>query len=270
MNINNYYEIATHIHDPLTYKNYVLSCKLISKACKHLKQQKKKEFQLIPTRKAKMFIVSDEEYHVDGAFSENVNQNDFIQFQKFIPGLLLQGLKRGDIIHFETFGDTYNDGKCIYDGEEIVNLCYDRYILDTKRYNDYGGIPKEFKCIEEFPINYWNDILIFRWINVDLNLIKKLIYESKTLKLLVDARSPNKSSIDIFILDAIIWYENIEYKIIIYNINDNKDNILKGIPHSIVNEFNVEYISEDEMYDDQKITLYLNKKYINTTLFIEL
>ena len=58
-------------------------------------------------------------------------------------------LRRGDLISTQSKHGYRNEGIAIYDGVNIVNLCVD--------YDDYGCVPKQFKVIEEFPINYWSD-----------------------------------------------------------------------------------------------------------------
>ena len=58
-------------------------------------------------------------------------------------------LRRGDLISTQSKHGYRNEGIAIYDGVNIVNLCYD--------FDDYGCVPQQFKVIQEFPINYWKD-----------------------------------------------------------------------------------------------------------------
>ncbi len=58
-------------------------------------------------------------------------------------------LRRGDLISTHAEHGYRNQEISIYDGVNIVNLCYD--------YDDYGCVPEQFKVIQEFPINYWKD-----------------------------------------------------------------------------------------------------------------
>ena len=59
-----------------------------------------------------------------------------------------QNARRGDVIHLEVEGDYRNNGKSMYDGNEIVPLYYE--------IDDYGSVPPQFKVIDEFPIRYWH------------------------------------------------------------------------------------------------------------------
>jgi hypothetical protein len=61
-------------------------------------------------------------------------------------------IRRGDVIHLEPSGDYRNDGKFMYDGHNIVPLDYS---LD-----DYGAVPASFQVIREFPIHYWQGIIV--------------------------------------------------------------------------------------------------------------
>lgn len=70
---------------------------------------------------------------------------DFITNQ-IIPKLSELPLLRGDVIHLDWLGDYRNDGKLIWDGEQVVSLYYE---LD-----DYGTVPKSFS-FPEFPVNHF-------------------------------------------------------------------------------------------------------------------
>ena len=60
--------------------------------------------------------------------------NSSKKLQKYLDNC---NIKYGDIIHFEQFGDYRNDGKCIFNGEEIIELDYE--------IDDYGSVPNNFK-----------------------------------------------------------------------------------------------------------------------------
>ena len=52
-------------------------------------------------------------------------------------------MRRGDIL-FNSIHDRYrNDGKCLFDGNELVGLDSD--------FNEYGHVSKEFLAFSEFP-----------------------------------------------------------------------------------------------------------------------
>lgn len=64
----------------------------------------------------------------------------------------LRGIaKRGDIVHFEDFGDYRNDGRFVWNGEELESLYFD--------YVDYGTIPPSYPVVYEFPLLYWTGSL---------------------------------------------------------------------------------------------------------------
>ncbi len=70
---------------------------------------------------------------------------------------IIDNLKRGDIVAFYSLEDAYrNDGKAIFDGQDIVDLYYEE--------DDYGSIPPTFLVGDEFPIMHWKD-------NIDHNNI---------------------------------------------------------------------------------------------------
>lgn len=64
--------------------------------------------------------------------------------ERVIKFLKKAKIRRGDVAHFEQFGEYRNDGKAIWTGSELV-------CLDSS-YDDYGAVPKEF-TLEEFDYN---------------------------------------------------------------------------------------------------------------------
>ena len=61
-------------------------------------------------------------------------------------------LKRGDVIHLAECSTYRNDGKFLWDGEQLVDLDYDTY-------DPYGQVPKSFK-IEFFgPKNFFESTI---------------------------------------------------------------------------------------------------------------
>lgn len=61
--------------------------------------------------------------------------------------------KRGDIIALCAKDDTYrNDGKAIFDGQDIVSL--------YKELDEYGSVPPTFFIGDEFPIMHWIDSVV--------------------------------------------------------------------------------------------------------------
>ena len=80
-------------------------------------------------------------------FLEHANSSK--KLQKYLDSC---NIKYGDIIHFEQFGDNRNDGKCIFNGEIIIEL--------DSEIDDYGSLPNNFK-LEIFGNNacYFSDVI---------------------------------------------------------------------------------------------------------------
>ena len=60
--------------------------------------------------------------------------------------------------------DYWNDGKYIFNGEEIIDLTGDP--------DDYGSIPEEFQ-IAEFPSQYWHELIDYNNY-VSFNIFERL------------------------------------------------------------------------------------------------
>lgn len=58
-------------------------------------------------------------------------------------------LRRGDLISIKPQHGYRNNDIAIYDGVNVISLEND--------IDDYGYVPKQFKVIQEFPIQYWSD-----------------------------------------------------------------------------------------------------------------
>lgn len=81
---------------------------------------------------------------------------------------MLPQLKRGDVIVLDDYAGYRNDGKLIYDGENVVTLYYD--------IDDYGSTLPSFKAITEFPIDYWKGVIDHnKIVFFDTDLIKHLM-----------------------------------------------------------------------------------------------
>lgn len=90
--------------------------------------------------------------------SDKIEDHILVKLHNILKDLRVN-LIRGDVIQLSWC--TYrNDGLFIYDGENIIDLVYDKF-------DDYGHIPKSF-TIPEFPIYYWSEIIQHNccmWIN---------------------------------------------------------------------------------------------------------
>lgn len=78
----------------------------------------------------------------------------------------MKDLRRGDLIGLAMFMGYRNDGTFIYDGKEAVELSEDP--------DDCGTVPLIFSVPDEFPVRYWEDLVIHnsyvpfhpdRWMN---------------------------------------------------------------------------------------------------------
>lgn len=80
--------------------------------------------------------------------------------------MVLRGsdLKRGDIIGIESMMTYRNEGKLIFDGQNLQKLADEP--------DEYGSIPSEFMAIIEFPPFYWCQIIEHNyWVPFDITLI---------------------------------------------------------------------------------------------------
>lgn len=72
-------------------------------------------------------------------YVQDLNCNEVVI--KFLKKLKI---RRGDVVHFDQFGDYRNDGKLIWTGSELMALSSD--------IDDYGSVPSDF-TLEEFDDN---------------------------------------------------------------------------------------------------------------------
>lgn len=116
-------------------------------------------------------------------------------------------MRRGDIL-FNSIHDRYrNDGKCLFDGNELVGLGSD--------FNEYGHVSNEFLAFTEFPPDYWEDFayndVIVAWVDFsELNIMRQYMrgdvnvyeieWEGQRYKLLSEDNIPVGS--------VIIWHDN--------------------------------------------------------------
>jgi len=63
----------------------------------------------------------------------------------------LPNIKRGDIIEIDDVSGYRNDGKVIWDGNTVMNLCFD--------IDDYGSVPPEFTIGTEFLADHWIHVI---------------------------------------------------------------------------------------------------------------
>jgi hypothetical protein len=59
-------------------------------------------------------------------------------------------MRRGDILFNSIYPRYRNDGKCLFDGEQLIGL--------DSEFNEYGHVSKEFLAFTEFPPNYWDNL----------------------------------------------------------------------------------------------------------------
>lgn len=84
---------------------------------------------------------------------DNAESEILIYLNKYKENLeFYKTLKRGDVVYLSEFDSYRNDGKFLYAGNQFI-------LLDTS-FDEYGAIPTSFVSIEEFPLFYWNDVII--------------------------------------------------------------------------------------------------------------
>lgn len=111
-------------------------------------------------------------------------------------------IERGDIVHYQYYGEDYNYGKVIYDGIKLINLDPD--------IDDHGGIVNCFETIKEFPIGYWSHHIIAHntiWFNIE-SVLDEL-----------------KTNMDYFNMKSTFHYNNQKYEIYYdYKYDNNNTN----------------------------------------------
>lgn len=146
-----------------------------------------------------------------------------VQISKFLEIILKHLLKikadlrRGDIVWIEAFNDYRNDGKFIFSGKVLEQLEFD--------IDEYGSVPSNYTVIDEFPIDYWIQVIDHNqiiWLNVDP-------YKDQ---LLLNAQTVDKGDGDEYGITYFKAIDGINY--IVHSMqeyNDDKNNI--GIGYSL-------------------------------------
>jgi hypothetical protein len=86
-------------------------------------------------------------------------------------------VKRGDIVVLGLQDGYRNDYRFIYDGQTLCHLCY-----DPPCGYDYGIIPREFLCLNEFPVDYWKSAIRgwnLVWIPFDSTMKQQILDSAK-------------------------------------------------------------------------------------------
>ena len=99
--------------------------------------------------KSKQIEVPSEIYNDDTEYVHGSDDNIYEIDDNIREYIIEQGVKRGDIIHLETYGDYRDDGLYIFNGRNVVCLTDDGSSDDL-------CVSKEFNVCNEFPPNYWN------------------------------------------------------------------------------------------------------------------
>ena len=85
--------------------------------------------------------------------------------------------KRGDICQFSEYEERENTTE-IFDGEKFIPLADEP--------SDYGNIPEQFLIVDEFPYDYFKDLMYVNWVPFDfekyIDKIKKHLEYSKDFK----------------------------------------------------------------------------------------
>lgn len=128
--------------------------------------------------------------------------------------LILNNIKRGDILNIGTSEN--DDGKFIYDGKKIVKLDHYKSISNILQFS----IPSQFQVINEFPINYWNDLNLKSPI-VNFNTDKFTDLLIKNLYTYIDSNNRIIKYNDILLFRIVFNHWIFKYTIFItVNVND--------------------------------------------------
>ena len=110
-------------------------------------------YEYAEPRYANVFPISQKELEKAGILiKEWFDENLTSSFLSGIKDILIKrgdNPQRGDLISVEIPKEERNDGLLIYDGSEVRQLEHEP--------DEYGNIPREFKVITEFPIDYWHN-----------------------------------------------------------------------------------------------------------------
>lgn len=172
-------------------------------------------------------------------------------------------LRRGDLISTLPKHGYRNEGIAIYDGVNIINLS------DLGDY-DYGCVPKQFKVIQEFSINYWSDNsqildITKRGIDhnniiwFDHNIVKDQCIMNITHKIVNDGKF---GIITQFIYNTKIYY------IVLDDGEDGYEEYLENntaVDIQILKEKLLEYLNSDCIVFESQSQVYLNPE--NNILF---
>lgn len=96
----------------------------------------------------------------DIAYNRNLLNNSLTILRRYAD------LRKGDVIFLEFDIGYRNDGKVMFNGQELVDLAWDP--------DEYGNVPEEFQ-IGEFPPLYWSEVIVhnnYIPFNVSRNLPK--------------------------------------------------------------------------------------------------
>lgn len=96
-----------------------------------------------------IYVYPEEELGNEEMMIASIQQED-----KLSSYMQEQKVERGSVIVFGEEDGYRNDFRFMYDGVQIVNLDY-----NPPFDYDYGIVPREFVCIREFPIGYWDEAL---------------------------------------------------------------------------------------------------------------
>ena len=96
-----------------------------------------------------IYVYPEEELGNEGVMIYSIRQDTQLSLY-----LREKKVSRGDVIVFGEEDGYRNDYRFMYDGMQVVTLDF-----SPPFDYDYGIVPKEFPCIHEFPIGYWDDSL---------------------------------------------------------------------------------------------------------------
>lgn len=116
--------------------------------------------------KNELLIKADPGFYPHHDYLVNLQNNKEV-LTKLKRLLILNGLKRGDVIELEYFSNSdYQDYIFFNNGLEFIPTSSD--------IDEHGSVPSEFKVITEFPLSYWYGIMMYNSIvHIDKDVFSK-------------------------------------------------------------------------------------------------
>lgn len=177
----------------------------------------------------------EEQEEIARLLNSNPRVQEFLRQQK---------ISRGDVIHLAAVGEYRNNGKWIYDGNDVIPLDYS---LD-----DYGAVPASFQVIDEFPIHYWEKTIAH-------NCIVHLNMETYLDEVMVNLRCNEVTQFGVVCASKFTYWTGEKYTIIIPLEDPVSDiEIRRRLATGIFSHCDELGVTEEEARYDPNTTLFLS------------